>query len=675
MNILRIDSPHYSVESDNLQLNLLKKENKKSIDLSTNVSNKMLPNLSNPTNLTNPFIIAKSKRSNKEDSNENSILSNREYKINKLNEYNKLIFSLNTKKIQSSKSELNLLNEGIKGRSSEIVKNKKFLKPIDTKISKRNESRNFIIFDNISPKIITYSHNKINYNIILNNNENENDNNKDNNDKKIEIDKIKENEIELNPIWEKLKNSKLFSPKEKDKRVDRRKFEPKYPYIDIKKQINLIKYDMKLKNDRFNKIKKFNFNEISTLDNVMNNLSKSSDYIQKNYQENYVSNVLYLSRQAEKEKIINSNLLVDKLSLMRQISKLENQLNKLNEEKNNILKWIYLQIRIKEKKIALPLYYQDIIENKMNYDSIIKKYKLKENNLNEKEYNKIKDYKNKLIFTDIEELYKIYNIMENKIFYELNQKSIIVNNIKKLKDDLQSWSKKDKEKNDKDIKDDISFEEREKEFMKELRKLKFQNNVLNDEYSKIIHYKVLLNDIKKISFYNSNPDKNHLLKYETNKNEQEGIKSNLLNIAMSLYEEEIKANFKKIQNKIKWKYSVTEEKMILDILEYTEKVIDFLYEEKRYYNSDEKLKNKYRLISEEVEKETKNKKLVKQLELQEELLAARKEKIQMRLNNRNYYKPYRKVDFQFYFKEKSKKKDKKDKKVKNDENILQYFYY
>ena len=47
----------------------------------------------------------------------------------------------------------------------------------------------------------------------------------------------------------------------------------------------------------------------------------------------------------------------------------------------------------------------------------------------------------------------------------------------------------------------------------------------------------------------------------------------------------------------------------------------------------------------------------------------------MRLNNRNYYKPYRKVDFQFYFKEKSKKKDKKDNKVKNDENILQYFYY
>ena len=674
MNILRIDSPYYSIESDNLQLNLIQKEKKRSIDLSTNVSNKIIPNLSNPTNLTNPFVVAKSKRSNKDDSNENSILSNRDYKINKLNEYNKLIFSLNSKKIQSSKSELNLLNEGIKGRSSGVIKNKKFLKPIDANRPKRNESRNTGLFDNTSPKSINYSHIKINYSIILNNNENKIDN-RDNDDKKIEMDKNKDKEIELNTIWEKLKNSKMFSPMEKDKRIDRRKFEPKYPYIDIKKKINLIKYDMKLKNDRFNKIKKFNFNEISTLDNVMNNLSKSSDYIQKNYQENYVSNVLYLSRQAEKEKIINSNLLVDKLSLMKQISKLENHLNKLNEEKNNILKWIYLQIKIKEKKITLPSYYHDIIENKMNYDLILKKYKLKENILNEKEYNKIRDYKNKLIFTDIDELYKIYHNMENKIFYELNQKSFIVNDVKKLKDELQTWSKTDKEKNDKDKKDDISFEEREKEFIKELKKLKFQNTVLNDEHSKIIHYKILLNDSKKISFYNSNSDRNHLAKYEINKNEQEGNNSNLLNIAMGLYEEEINANFKNIQNKIKWKYSVSEEKMILDILEYTEKVIDFLHEEKRYYNSDEKLKNKYKLISEEIEKETKNKKLLKQLELQEQLLIARKEKIQMRLNNRNYYKPYRKVDFQFYFKEKSKKKNKKDDKVKDDENILQYFFY
>ena len=143
---------------------------------------------------------------------------------------------------------------------------------------------------------------------------------------------------------------------------------------------------------------------------------------------------------------------------------------------------------------------------------------------------------------------------------------------------------------------------------------------------------------------------------------------------MNLYEEEIKAKFN-IENKIKWKYSATEEKMILDILIYTEKVINYLFEERDYYNSDEKLKNKYKLIEEEVEKETKNKKLIKQLELQEKLLVARKEKIQMRLNNRNYYKPYRKVDFEHYLREKSKNKNKKIGNKKIDDNYFQYFFY
>ena len=131
MNNLKIDSPRQTIEKDNISLNQIDKEKKKSIDLSTNVSNKLIPNLSNPTNLTNPLIIGRTKRSNKEDSNENSIISNKEYKISKFNEYNKLIFSLNNlniKKIQPSKSELNLLNEGIRGEISKINKVKKKLK-------------------------------------------------------------------------------------------------------------------------------------------------------------------------------------------------------------------------------------------------------------------------------------------------------------------------------------------------------------------------------------------------------------------------------------------------------------------------------------------------------------------------------------------------------------------
>ena len=682
MNNLKIDSPRYQNEKDNISLNQVDKEKKKSIDLSTNVSNKLIPNLSNPTNLTNPLIIGRAKRSNKEDSNENSIISNKDYKISKFNEYNKLIFSLNNlniKKIQPTKSELNLLNEGIRGEIYKINKVKKKLKPVETKRSLR-ESRNSKLFLDLMPKSINYSKDKINYNISLkkdDNFNNEQSNNKNNSLQSKIIEKQEGKGVELNYIWEKLKNSKLFNLVEKDIRTNRTKFVQKYNYIDTKKQINLIKYDMKVKSDRYNKIKVFNANEINTLNSVMNDLAKSSDYIKKNYQENYISNIINLSRQTEKEKIVNSNLLVDKISLMRQITKLQNNLSKIKEEKNTILKWIYLEIKIKEKKADLPQYYQDIIENKNNLDCIIKKYKLKDNILTEKEYNRIKSYKNELIFKNIEQIFAIYENLENKIFYDLNKKLDNINNIKSLKNDLKSSSMKkmenkeeEEEKNNDDKDDEIPFEEKEKEFLKELKNLKFKNNELNDEYSKISNYKILLNDNHKISFYNYGNDKNSIGKYE-----KEGETSKLFTIAMNLYEEEIKANFKYIENKIKWKYSISEEKIILDILDYTEKVVNFLHEEKKYYNSDEKLKIKYKSVSDEIEKETKNKKLIKQLELQEQLLAARKEKIQRRLNNKIYYKPYRKVDFEFYLREKNKNKTKKSNNVKINENYMQYFFY
>ena len=41
---------------------------------------------------------------------------------------------------------------------------------------------------------------------------------------------------------------------------------------------------------------------------------------------------------------------------------------------------------------------------------------MKDNILNEKEYKKIKEYKEKLIFKDLDELYEIYESLEKKYF-------------------------------------------------------------------------------------------------------------------------------------------------------------------------------------------------------------------------------------------------------------------
>ena len=668
---LRLYSPCYLTEKDNIKNNNTDLDKKKSFDLSTNASNKLLPTLSNPTNLTNPLIIGQPKRQIKGD-----FIPNKEYQINKLNAYNKLLFNIEDIKIHTSKSELNLLCKGINGPGNISIKKKIYLNPISPKKSfEISESRNSSLIMNNESKSLC-DRKKINISndaIIKNTNFQENKNLMSKNAAHSK-DKEKNNNLEMNTIWEKLKNAKTFKSSEKNKRFDIPNFFKKHQYIDTKNQINLIKHDTKIKNMRLNKIKKYNANDINILDNIMSNLEKSSDYIQKNYQEKYVSDVLQLLRQVEKEKIISNNLLIDKNLLLRQISKIQNNINKVSEEKNSIIKWIFLQIQIKEKTIKLPLYYKDIIENKMSLDCIQKKYRTKEKIIDEKEFNRVKEYRENLIFKSVDELYKIYKNMEKKIFIDLNKKLNNIGEVKKLKNDLISNSIiNDNNENDNENKKDkdkelISFEEKEKEFLKLLKKLKFENNELNEEYSKIANFRYLLNDGKRLSFYKSFIN-------EINNNDNMGKKLPLINIAMNLYDEISKVKIGDIPNVFKWKHSLKEERIILDILIYTERVVNFLYEEKKHYFSDKNLKMIYKSVAEEVEKETKNKKLIKQMEIQAKLLIARKEKIQMKLNNKINFKPYKKVDFQYFMKEKFKNKNEQSKKENNDDQFLQYFFY
>ena len=144
---------------------------------------------------------------------------------------------------------------------------------------------------------------------------------------------------------------------------------------------------------------------------------------------------------------------------------------------------------------------------------------------------------------------------------------------------------------------------------------------------------------------------------------------------LNLYKTILKVDINNIKNNIRIKITYSEEKIILDILKQTGKLIDFLYEEKRNYFSDEKSKMKYKLIENKIDKETKSMKLLKQLEIQDQRLLNKKEKTLMKMNKKNYYKPYRKIDFEYYRSQlNSKNNNKKDIKI-DKESLSQYFFY
>ena len=683
MTTVKIDSPILFEKKSILEYTNHKEMKKLKIIkgcCSTGYSNKIISNLSNSTNLTNPLIICKRRKYNQNDSQESILSSNKEYKINKLNEYNKILFKINNKKIQTSKSELNLLKEGINilnpinniNKSSQ--KNLKPLNPISIKKPFK------IIEYRKSRKNINYEQKNFNYNMNEDKFRNSHSNETKQNFNSFDNIKDKTNieEKDVDSIWTRLQNSKSLKPSEKDIRINITKNIQKYDYIDKNNKIQFLKFDFQVKNNRYQKIKKFTRNEIKSFDNVMDNLTKSCDYIQKSYQEKYVANILFLSRQIEKEKIETNNMLNEKNALLKQIFHLKYKLIKMKEERETILNWIYLQIKVKENKQNLPLYYKDIIENKMSLDSLIKKYKWKKNANIESEYNKIKQYKDKLIYDNIEEILDIIQILEKKVFNKLNKKMYNINIVNELKSDLKIYTNK---KNKKNI---ISFEEKQRELNHMLRKVKFRNNILNEEYLKIAHYKNIMNNYNHInSFYNIYSDRStnswqddydSRTSRKISKNEITESDS-LFGRILNLYKTILKVDINNIKNNIRIKITYSEEKIILDILKQTGKLIDFLYEEKKNYFSDEKLKMKYKLIENKIDKETKSMKLLKQLEIQDQRLFSKKEKTLMKMNKKNYYKPYRKIDFEYYRSQlNSKNNNKKDIKI-DKESLSQYFFY
>ena len=695
MTTFKIGSPIFSEKNHILEYTNHKemKKLKKNKSSSTTSSNKIIPNLSNPTNLTNPLIICKPRKYKQNDSQESILSLSKEYKINKLNAYNKLLFKIDNKTIQTSNSELNLLKEGINILNPITNMNKsnlKSLKPLKPILIKKPFK--IIEFRN-SRQNINYEQKIYNYNMSEDKNNNINRSSNETPQNYNSYDNIKDkNNIEdkdLDSIWTKLQNSKSLNPSKKDIRINITKKVQKYDYIDKKNKIQFLKFDFKVKNNRYQKIKKFTRNEIKSIDNMMDNLAKSCDYIQKSYQEKYVANILFLSRQIEKEKIETNNMLNEKNLLLKQIFHLKYKLNKKKEERENILNWIYLQIKVKENKKNLPLYYKDIIENKMSLDSLMKKYKWKINEHNENEYNKIKQYKDKLIYDNIEEILDIIHNLEQKVFNKLNKKISNINTVIELEKDLKVYtnnkSKKTEDNEDnKNKKVVISFEEKQRELNNMLRKVKFKNNILNEEYLKIAHYKNILNNDNHInSFYNIYSDRSIISRLDDNDSRSSRIiskneiteKNSLFYRILNLYKIISKVNINNIKNNIRIKITYSEEKIILDILKLAGKLIDFFYEEKKNYFSDEKSKMKYKLIESKIDKETKSMKLLKQLEIQDQRLLSKKEKTLMKMNKKNYYKPYRKIDFEYYRSQlNNRNNNKKDIKI-DKESLSQYFFY
>ena len=454
---------------------------------------------------------------------------------------------------------------------------------------------------------------------------------------KIKNSLIEKNYSDFSDIWIKLKNSKSMIETYKYKRANILEKINRCDFKEKQRELNKIINDSNLKINHINKLQKLYKKEKSSLINMENKLKKSCSNLDNVYNKNneVVSNIIFMTAIEESDG--NNKLIIKKRKLKEEITKMENKIIKLKSEKDEILKWIYLFIQLKEKKVILAKYYKDILDKNIPYNLLIKLNS--DFSLSKKEYERIKLYKNNLMFNDADEFYDRMEYLNKNIIVLLNDKKYIASNKNKIiKENIKIKLDESFNKIKSNFNDDSTLK-------KELNELKEINYKLKCTRTDKNNY-----NIKNIKKYNKKVYF-HLLKLFE---EFKALKFNIINYNINTYDKE--------------------EKIIMNILECFELNLNYLLNEKKEYNSKEELKEKYKEAESKVKKESIYLKFLKQYKFLEQLKEEKNIRIQKGMQIPNYL-PFKKVDFQYYLRSKQKAKKIIKKEEGKDEIYKNYILF
>ena len=128
--------------------------------------------------------------------------------------------------------------------------------------------------------------------------------------------------------------------------------------LDVKKEQKLI-------------LEESNQNKLEYLEENIKGLEKIKKLFNFQFIIKLSNYVRYIKALCDKEKGKYILLLKEEMRHQKEIEKLNYSIKKIVSEKENTLKWIYLFIKVKEKKLILPKYYKNIIGTNY-YDNILR---------------------------------------------------------------------------------------------------------------------------------------------------------------------------------------------------------------------------------------------------------------------------------------------------------------
>ena len=661
---------------------------KKAEDISTSEgSNRIFHNLSNPTNLTNPQIITIRKIDNflKSEVSKNN---NRLKKVKTRNVSQK--FKPDKSSSQSNRTDLTeqlLINEQIR----RLILRKR-QKTISDKNSESQKLSNFTQGRPLGKQI----------------------------KKNKTMEPIGE---EGNDLWSRLRDGR-YNKKEKIVRVNKRKFITAREYVSSTKNIQLMKFIRKNKIEKLNMLVNIRKSELDTLNSNLESLENNKEAILNNYNKKYVAYISYLLRQKDNEEKNFIDLIIKSGKIRKEIAQIQSKINKVQKEKMNQLNLILLFIQIKERIRELPEGAIKLFgtsdenlnkENKINKNikkELSKRLTLKKriisanhfqeniNIINNEDLKKIMQYKGKLIYNDVFEFGYDYNQMEEKMRKKIKYSENLKNDIKELKKKLKIL--KENIKNDPNeearkhlinVLNDLKFQN--KELISELNSLKIKYDINNTE-SNPFKSKNLMN-IKKskitqstsatnifhpsdtIQTFKAKTEKNFFntifannfdniynpktiltfKQYFTLQNFDFNNASNLFLSCFNIYNI-AKDNFfpekdLKFDIDIKRGFSSEPEKeTILKMIEYIQNVLTLLLNQKKFYLGNKKLRKKYEKIRDLLEEDKRRMNFINSFKKDEEQRKLRLKQLSLKKEKIRYI-PTHKIESKYFFKTQKEK--------------------
>ena len=424
--------------------------------------------------------------------------------------------------------------------------------------------------------------------------------------------------------------------------------EPTRNCINKMREVMLIRNSTDAKKERAVRLKRIYDNEINGLTDMMSSLNDSKVLFTETFSVKFNEHVKQLRQQTENEKRKLHLLIQAVMKCKHDIKHIEAQIKKIEVDKTNVLKWLCLQIKVKERKLALPSHYTTILEHK---DVIAYAHNNNSNNSSSSSRHVIRNNTRKLNtlqqLIPLSEVERICKYKEQLIYHTadafINQLHQIENdNIAQLEtynallDELQTLRN---ERNEVCLQMKLHYTNTQHEVdvkANEVAKLKFKNAKLLQR----------IDELKFVSGSSCASTKrsfvlgiNNSVKVDTTCTLKQ---SKLFTKVVDLYNTVL--DVKGSNEYATTHYGVSRGNEMLMMLKYVELAVDALFGVFNYYNNNKELyHDRLRQIKNKIEMKHKLEHALHQKEVYKEKWKCLQEQIQQR-NNKVYYQQYRKVN-------------------------------